>query len=121
MRQHQHPTSTSIVERLDKIEQSLLDFLLEVRGLRLELVESARKETKSVSEGRHRPIREGDRIRINTKDKYHLRTATVLDRRGKTYWNLRLDPVLKEGTDRVPREGIGQIIYKTDSSLDLIE
>ena len=113
MKQHQHPSLTSMVERLDNIEQSLLQFLLEVRALRLELVEKTRKEKKAASDGGHRPIREGDRVKINTSDKYHHCTATVLDRRGKKYWNLRLD--------RVPGEGLGGTIYKADSSLDLIE
>lgn len=52
-----------------------------------------REETQSSSGGH----REGARVRITRKDAYHNMTGTIIDQRGTTYWNVRLDQPGKKG------------------------
>lgn len=54
----------------------------------------------------------GARVRVTIHDRYYDRTGVLMGRRGRHYWDLRLDP--RDGECSI-------VIYKKQSSLRLVD
>jgi hypothetical protein len=87
----------------------VLDALAE--QLRAMMVGGAVDETPSEGEEGSR-FSAGRKVRIVVRDKYYGQTATLLSRRGRMYWNIRL-----EGRDGE----IGREMYKAETSLRVVD
>lgn len=90
--------------RLEQVAVMLERLALEIRGARPHTKVSPTEEPV----GWHR----GAVVRVTIRDRYYGRIGRLMGRRGRCFWDLRLEP----------RDGeTARVIYKKQSSLSLVE
>jgi ribosomal protein L21E len=97
--------------RLEAVAAMLERLALEIRST-VEQRSSCMPTAREQSDGEAELLwTKGARVRVTIRDRYYGRTGTLLGRRGKLYWDFKIDPLDGE---------VAKVIFKKQSSLTLI-
>jgi hypothetical protein len=99
-------------EELLEIARALERLALEIRDAALEddvCMDRPCRETRSPE---IKTVAVGQRVRVTIEDQYLHRIGTIVNKRGKQYWYIRLDPLDGE---------VAQVIFKKATSFVMID